>query len=133
MAAVLDTSASLAAINGVTYDHGQPRPVTGFPIRRSAATGTVVFADLLAADGTIVYGAQVDPSDLVGIQVAPLRSSATDSFLWTVALKDIGGWGDRCMAELAHREAGKVAQREIADRVARSRRTPSATLLASVK
>jgi hypothetical protein len=121
---------SLAAISGVTYDHGQPRPVAGFPIRRGATTSTVVFVDLLATDGTIVYGAQVDPSELNGIQVVPLRSSATDALLWKVAIENIGGWGNRSLAELAYREAGKLVQREIAEQVVRSRRAPSTSLIA---
>lgn len=128
----MTVNTALAAISGTTYGHGKPQTVTGFPIHRGATVGTVVFVDLLTAGGAIVYGAQVDPSALIGIQVAPMRAAATDALLWTVADKNIGGWGGRCLAELAFREAQAAIQREIACRTAHLRRRPAADLVAAL-
>lgn len=123
-----------ALVAGVTYANGQPTAVTGYPLRKGLTTRWIAFVELLTADGEIVPEVQVAVTDLTGVTVRDLLSSASDEMLWRIADKDIGGQRERMLTELAYRERGRVEARRRVDAARRSQmRASGARLLAGAR
>lgn len=121
-------------VAGHIYANGQPTAVTGFPIHQGLTTRRTAFVELLTGDGEIVPEVQVAVTDLTGVTVRDLLSSASDAMLWRIADKDIDGQRERMLAELAYRERGRVETRRRVDAARESQmRASVARLMAGAR
>jgi hypothetical protein len=114
-------------ITGYVYVRLIPQSVTGWLVQRPNLNGLgadkVVPVTLLTADGDRWRNVLVRVIDILGVEVRNF-AHFTDHMLWRVAETDMGGLGERALAELAYRErlALKEKLREQSARLEGSKR-----------
>jgi hypothetical protein len=114
-------------VTGRIYERGIPRIVTGWLMQHSNLNGkgadALVPVTLLTEDGERFRNVLTRVVDVLGIKVRTF-TNFTDHMLWRVAEIDMGGLGERALAELAYRErlALKEKVREQSARLEGSKR-----------
>lgn len=120
-------------ITGRAYTNGEPKPVIGWLVQRPNLNGkgadALVPVTLLTPEGERVRDVLVYVIDVVRAEPRNF-GHFSDHMLWRIAETDMGGLGERVLAELAYRE--RLAQQEKAReefaRLAVSRRAADALM-----
>jgi hypothetical protein len=114
-------------ITGRRYIEGEPHNVTGWLVQRPNLNGlgadTLVPVTLLTAEGERFRDVLVLVIDILHTELRNF-SHFSDHMLWRVAETNMGGLGERVLAELAYRERLALTEkaREQSARLAASQR-----------
>lgn len=120
-------------IIGRAYTNGEPKPVVGWLVQRPNLNGksadALVPVTLLTPEGERVRDVLVYMIDVVRAKPRHF-GHFTDHMLWRIAETDMGGLGERVLAELAYRERRALTEkvREESARLAISRRAADALM-----
>jgi hypothetical protein len=104
-------------VTGVKYQSHcrSPKQVTGWLVQRPILNGrsadALVPVTLLTAEGERFRNVLVRVVDALGAEPRNF-ANFTDHMLWRVAETDMGGLGERVLAELAYRERLEIAEKE---------------------
>lgn len=118
-------------VTGRLYERGMPRIVTGWLVQHPNLNGkgadVLVPVTLLTEDGERFRNVLTRVVDVLGIKVRTF-TNFTDHMLWRVAEINMGGLGERALAELAYRERQELKVK-VAEKSARLETSQRAAVL----